>query len=68
MSGRGRYVRLGLPDNCGDAFTRTGPAEVRVSGTIPEPATWAMMILGFGLVGAVGRRRESRAAAWPAWA
>lgn len=29
-------------------------------GVVPEPATWAMMILGFGLVGgAMRRRRES---------
>jgi hypothetical protein len=28
-------------------------------GVIPEPATWAMMILGFGLVGAAARRRDS---------
>ena len=26
-------------------------------GTVPEPATWAMLIAGFGLVGAVARRR-----------
>ncbi|MFN7397647.1 MAG: PEPxxWA-CTERM sorting domain-containing protein, partial [Sandaracinobacter sp.] len=28
------------------------------SVTIPEPATWAMMIVGFGLVGFATRRRE----------
>lgn len=26
-------------------------------GTVPEPATWAMMILGFGMVGLAARRR-----------
>jgi hypothetical protein len=26
---------------------------------IPEPTTWAMMILGFGAVGAVARRRRA---------
>jgi hypothetical protein len=30
---------------------------------IPEPATWAMMILGFGLVGAAARRRTAIVAA-----
>jgi hypothetical protein len=25
---------------------------------VPEPETWAMLILGFGLVGAVARRRR----------
>ena len=28
-------------------------------GAVPEPATWAMMILGFGLIGGVMRRRRS---------
>lgn len=30
---------------------------------VPEPATWAMMILGFGMVGALGRRRKAVRAA-----
>lgn len=28
--------------------------------TIPEPATWGMMILGFGTVGAMARRKHGR--------
>lgn len=32
---------------------------VTFSGAVPEPATWAMMILGFGLVGAAMRRRSA---------
>ncbi len=31
-------------------------------GSVPEPAAWATMILGFGAVGAMGRRRSRRAA------
>jgi hypothetical protein len=34
-----------------------------VAGVVPEPATWAMMILGFGGVGALLRRRAGMAAA-----
>jgi hypothetical protein len=30
-----------------------------VSVSVPEPAAWAMMIAGFGLVGAASRRRRS---------
>ncbi len=30
-----------------------------VGGAVPEPATWAMLILGFGLVGASARRRRA---------
>ena len=29
------------------------------NGVIPEPATWAMMIAGFGLVGFAARRRRT---------
>lgn len=34
-----------------------------VGGGVPEPATWALMILGFGTAGAVLRRRRAVAAA-----
>lgn len=33
------------------------------TGAIPEPASWAMMIAGFGLVGATMRRRRTAIAA-----
>ena len=36
------------------------------SGAIPEPATWAMMIGGFGLVGAALRRRRQTVSVVPA--
>lgn len=29
-------------------------------GAIPEPTTWAMLIMGFGLVGSAARRRRAR--------
>jgi hypothetical protein len=32
-------------------------------GAVPEPASWAMMIVGFGLVGATRRHRDQRG--WP---
>jgi len=30
----------------------------RVAGSVPEPATWAMMLLGFAGIGAVMRARR----------
>ena len=33
-----------------------------VSGAVPEPASWAMMLVGFGLVGSTLRKRGSRSA------
>ncbi|MEZ5737304.1 MAG: PEPxxWA-CTERM sorting domain-containing protein [Novosphingobium sp.] len=33
---------------------------VKYETAVPEPATWAMMLLGFGLIGGVMRRRNGR--------
>ena len=50
----------------GSAFTLTGLASndgywvgdnFTFSAAVPEPATWAMMIVGFGFVGVAARRR-----------
>ena len=32
------------------------------AGAVPEPATWAMMLLGFGAVGGAARHRRRRTA------
>lgn len=42
-------------DSTGFALTATGPDPV---GGVPEPAAWALMILGFGGAGAALRRRR----------
>ena len=34
----------------------TGRIELGKAGAIPEPATWSIMIVGFGVVGAALRR------------
>lgn len=43
-------------------FTSTGVAfeidDIAAAGAIPEPATWAMLIAGFGLVGSAMRRQR----------
>lgn len=42
-------------DSTGFNFTLTR----QEAGAVPEPASWAMMILGFGMAGAVARRRAA---------
>lgn len=34
-------------------------AGIYISGAVPEPATWAMMIMGFGAAGSILRRRRT---------
>ena len=38
------------------------PTSVTISSGVPEPATWAMMILGFAVVGFIAYRRKAKAA------
>jgi PEP-CTERM motif len=46
----------------GDEFTRDGTLRVEeLSAAVPEPATWALMITGFGLAGGALRQRRLRA-------
>ena len=55
----------GLGHNDGRYIDNTSVSGVilRATGVIPEPGTWAMMIAGFGLVGAASRRRRAVEAA-----
>lgn len=46
----------------GGAYLLASGTADGVPGGVPEPATWAMMILGFGLVGAAARSRRLRTA------
>lgn len=43
----------------GDSAFRALSNKLTVSDPVPEPATWAMMIAGFGLVGGTLRRRRA---------
>ncbi len=55
--GQTYIIRFGQVDNQG--FFNQGVDNVSVFATaVPEPATWAMMIAGFGLVGFAARRRS----------
>jgi hypothetical protein len=55
-----RYVRFeasGCPQPNPGSFPACAIGEVAFRSAVPEPASWAMMIAGFGLVGAAMRRR-----------
>jgi choice-of-anchor C domain-containing protein len=55
-TGQTETLRLAssIPGNAGVFFD-----QVSVTGGVPEPATWAVMITGFGLAGAALRRRRA---------
>jgi len=48
-------------DNHDDIIIRVTAEDFGGQGVVPEPASWAMLIAGFGLVGAVSRRRRGAA-------
>jgi hypothetical protein len=48
-----------LPSGSLSLSGRISQIDVQVAGAVPEPATWAMLIVGFGLVGGMMRRRRS---------
>ena len=53
------FLSLGTPNGLPPVAVLDG---VSVTAAVPEPATWAMMIGGFGLVGVAARRRAQRRA------
>jgi len=60
LNGRGAsYAFTGI-SNFGRSFN--GSLSYTVNAAVPEPATWGLMILGFGLAGAAMRRRTNLAA------
>ncbi len=68
LAGEARFVRIDILSNHAEGTYAerdwaSGLSEVRFSGNaVPEPATWAMMVAGFGLAGAGLRRRRTRIA------
>ncbi|HEX5377755.1 MAG TPA: PEPxxWA-CTERM sorting domain-containing protein [Phenylobacterium sp.] len=72
MFGKGGLLRVSLRDahfndDCAFCGLHDGPASgatisakfTLLANAVPEPATWAMMITGFGLVGMSIRRRRA---------
>ncbi len=52
--GRLTFAAVGRSDSLGGYLDNVSVE------TVPEPATWGMMLAGFGLVGAASRRRRGR--------
>lgn len=55
------FSYAGVPQGTGDEAW--GLSKVSVTAAVPEPRSWALMIAGFGLVGASMRRRSVALAA-----
>jgi hypothetical protein len=63
-----RYTRYLVTSRVGGDVTYLGSggqgfALKGMAATVPEPQTWALMIIGFGLVGVTARRRNKAVAA-----
>jgi hypothetical protein len=58
----GAHIGVCTNAACTGDFAATGFATTGGGGGVPEPATWAMMILGFGGIGALMRRRRTQLA------
>ncbi|KQT32140.1 coagulation factor 5/8 type domain-containing protein [Sphingomonas sp. Leaf412] len=57
-----RFEMAGCPQADPGTFTACAIGEVafRTAAGVPEPATWGLMILGFGAIGGAMRRRATR--------
>jgi hypothetical protein len=64
VNGQNYTLRFtGLATSDSTAFIDSVALNVTPSAAVPEPASWAMLIAGFGLVGAAARRRRAAVAA-----
>lgn len=59
----GKSLMIALGSTGGVAYDNVTLDATPLSTAVPEPATWAMMITGFGLAGGLMRRRHARALA-----
>lgn len=50
------FIASGTPNGAPPMFLLDN---VSVTSAVPEPASWVMMLVGFGMVGAVARRRRA---------
>jgi hypothetical protein len=61
-TGSSSYTGYALVDRGGSHISEIDFRAVDAAGAVPEPETWAMMILGLGLTGAAMRHRRKAAA------
>ena len=52
----GQYLRMSLVDQ--QLMNTLGWRSVSTNDAVPEPATWALMLVGFGMIGKTMRRRR----------
>ena len=52
-----------ISDGDNNYANNAGGVSFRIAAAVPEPATWAMLIGGFGMIGLAMRRRRALAAA-----
>lgn len=57
-----RYVMFDILNNYGSSYTGLSEVQFESGRGVPEPATWALMLAGFGLAGAALRRRQTQTA------
>lgn len=60
----GAFFTTGTYHSLGDFNGASATLNV-VTGLVPEPATWALMVIGFGIVGAAMRARATRSCFQP---
>lgn len=59
-----QFVNSAVGDTYGSKYAPTNPADLGnpgsfpVAAAVPEPASWAMMLIGMGVIGATTRRRR----------
>ena len=62
--GNTSFFNFELPDGVSfvssSGVLLSNPYSPITSGAVPEPTTWALMIAGFGMIGAAMRRRRTR--------
>ena len=61
LDASGHPIDFSITGASGTIYDANG-AHLPTAGGVPEPGTWAMMLLGFGGLGAILRRRRGMAA------